>query len=161
MNGRWSEMYIMIIKLTARTSERFMESKVYGVGRRPSTVQQRTYAVILLRHPMQIILDVKVLDLGFLEECPRSDQLRFARCDDMNQISDVPVVEDCPWSTNSSGSPDEFRSTQYVQMTGYPFLLVLCSVGNVLNIIVLSQIRPHQSVIFYLMAIALGDLITL
>lgn len=79
----------------------------------------------------------------------------------MSKTNISTVDKDCPWNTSDLGSPEDFYPTQYVLAIGYPILLLVCTVGNCLNIIVLSQTKPVQSIAVYLLAIAIGDLMTL
>lgn len=64
---------------------------------------------------------------------------------------------------NNSGVPVDFpiKSFQYLKLVVYPFLLAICTVGNVTVITFLRNKKWHNTVSYYLTAIAIADLISL
>ncbi|OQV17580.1 hypothetical protein BV898_08351 [Hypsibius exemplaris] len=73
--------------------------------------------------------------------------------DDGNGTNDV-RLDHCGWPEEEE--PD-IPGIEYLDMVTYPFLLALSTVGNVLNVFVLSCERPQTSKNIYLLALAYSD----
>ncbi|XP_055346626.1 uncharacterized protein LOC129594091 [Paramacrobiotus metropolitanus] len=76
----------------------------------------------------------------------------------------------CPWDVDTGNQSDNATDdplashvarSQYIFIVCYPVLLLICTLGNLLNITVLSSIRPPQCATVFLIALAVGDLLTL
>ncbi|XP_055344108.1 platelet-activating factor receptor-like [Paramacrobiotus metropolitanus] len=63
----------------------------------------------------------------------------------------------CPWPE------EEVYASQweYVFIVCYPILLITCTFGNSLNILILGLAKDPQSITVFLLALAVGDLLTL
>ena len=51
--------------------------------------------------------------------------------------------------------------TLWVEIIGYPVLLMLCTVGNTMNLVVLGSSKRKTSTTVYLMCLAVSDLFVL
>lgn len=67
----------------------------------------------------------------------------------------------CPWIQKESNSTESNNKSTYFGVVVYPILLVVCTVGNLLNIIVLSRVKHARSTTVYFIAMSVADLLTL
>lgn len=58
-------------------------------------------------------------------------------------------------------SVDQIKMAYYLIWIAYPILLACCTVGNILNLIVLAKEKDKASTNCYMTAVAVSDLLTL
>ena len=77
----------------------------------------------------------------------------------VSDVNETSMQPDCPNFANLS-DPEDVNSDfpSYVEYVCYPFLLLICTIGNVLVITVFSSRRHATSVAVYLTVLALADL---
>lgn len=64
----------------------------------------------------------------------------------------------CIWNNKTEQDLPEASKTAYVFIVGFPPLLLLCTVGNCMNMLILSRAKPLQNTDVYLLATACADL---
>jgi hypothetical protein len=59
--------------------------------------------------------------------------------------------------TQSDGREIENSNSTYLSLVSYPILLVICTIGNALNVIVLSRLEKFQTKEVFLTSLAVSD----
>ncbi|XP_055354103.1 uncharacterized protein LOC129599803 [Paramacrobiotus metropolitanus] len=72
--------------------------------------------------------------------------------------NDTVINGTCPWGNDTQYDPDP--TLDMVYGVGFGVLFVICTIGNIINIAVLSAMKSSQSSAVYLLAMAIADIVT-